>query len=993
MEKAKTYWDSLSIKQKDHFLKDHKSEIKRSSWLSWLGKDFDSLPDNAKKVISKHVEEGLYKSGGSFTEFLEKAKKSAVKAGKSVKQSAESLSKTAKSKYSETKKAVNEKVKDQKRKIALDVLDETKDKVKDNKYKMTLKGAEQIIKEKYAKGGTLESMEKQLPILELQNVNGYKAYYDAKKTLEKANKEHDNTFQSKKVIDNYSQLLLQAKETYKNNLQKHLGEKMALGGGIDNERLMMDLKDIKLKYPKAKVSYTFAKDKSGKGYVITAKENGKVVYSSYKMALGGGVGNDQLNVVFSRQDVFQKAKDFYENESAFYPSDVNDEFRTFVFDIENGEDAITEYYLDQELQGTDLDGYYFEIADKMATGGGVGNFSFSDEEMSKNELDKIKNAKPGDIVNVKLKWMPNKKVSVKVLTSFKQINPDLYEEVYIAYCNYDGNLEVISLDYSEKTAFIGGDWDDEINNLEILKIAKKYNLKHHLMKDGGMMATGGGVGKINVDDLKRAEKLLGAKKVREINAMSMNELEDELLYAKNTLEMIEESGSFQYDRQSFLDAIKIVVSAKLNKMAKGSNIKKVDLFEHYELIPNNIQEILDKYEQDFQDGNYEGLANALKEVEQEGYTFEYYLDGQAYALRPIGVKVEELEGYEKYAKGGHFENENREMVLNNNKQIAHHTKELQDAVKGKKVPAWVVAKVNRSASDLSDATHYMEGQSEQYAKGSNVKRKKITLEEIYNALKNSPNFKKVELRDSKYTSTGKEIYILSKLVAPPEDDLNQGSIDEFIIAYFGEELTIIYLPNGYDQEVKTIDEIIDFTRANEVVDTIKEPRVYYSVELDSSEDQDYEFETRSEAFSFARKKEKEGYTVTDVSKYIENFATRSYNREADLLDAFNTYSFNLRLSSGNTGRSSGGSWIINPNPFKWRKGSNVSSNWTNMLSPDEVEFACSVMNRIVKPGAYIDNENLKHSNKYELAKAINSNMSIFSDEGKKLALSLISKLN
>jgi hypothetical protein len=53
--------------------------------------------------------------------------------------------------------------------------------------------------------------------------------------------------------------------------------------------------------------------------------------------------------------------------------------------------------------------------------------------------------------------------------------------------------------------------------------------------------------------------------------------------------------------------------------------------------------------------------------------------------------------------------ENAEMVLNNNKQIAHHTKELESAVKGKNVPAWVVAKVNRSATDLSDATHYLEG--------------------------------------------------------------------------------------------------------------------------------------------------------------------------------------------------------------------------------------------------------------------------------------------
>lgn len=75
-----------------------------------------------------------------------------------------------------------------------------------------------------------------------------------------------------------------------------------------------------------------------------------------------------------------------------------------------------------------------------------------------------------------------------------------------------------------------------------------------------------------------------------------------------------------------------------------------------------------------------------------------------------------------YAKGGGVESENKEMVLNNNEQIAHHTKEMNEAVKGSKyVPAWVVAKVNRSASDLSDATHYMEGQGKKYAEGGGVK--------------------------------------------------------------------------------------------------------------------------------------------------------------------------------------------------------------------------------------------------------------------------------
>ena len=94
-----------------------------------------------------------------------------------------------------------------------------------------------------------------------------------------------------------------------------------------------------------------------------------------------------------------------------------------------------------------------------------------------------------------------------------------------------------------------------------------------------------------------------------------------------------------------------VVNFKLDKFKEGG---MVDLFEDYKNIPPNIQEILDKYSEDFKDGNYEGLAKALKEVEANGYTFEYYLDGSAYGLRPLGVPLSDLEGFEEeeFAKGG-----------------------------------------------------------------------------------------------------------------------------------------------------------------------------------------------------------------------------------------------------------------------------------------------------------------------------------------------------
>jgi hypothetical protein len=79
---------------------------------------------------------------------------------------------------------------------------------------------------------------------------------------------------------------------------------------------------------------------------------------------------------------------------------------------------------------------------------------------------------------------------------------------------------------------------------------------------------------------------------------------------------------------------------KGSKYKNGGGIDEegINLFEDYENIPENVQNILDKYEEDFEDGNYEGLSKATTDLEKIGYTFEYGLDGGAYDLRPIGTK-------------------------------------------------------------------------------------------------------------------------------------------------------------------------------------------------------------------------------------------------------------------------------------------------------------------------------------------------------------------
>jgi hypothetical protein len=89
-------------------------------------------------------------------------------------------------------------------------------------------------------------------------------------------------------------------------------------------------------------------------------------------------------------------------------------------------------------------------------------------------------------------------------------------------------------------------------------------------------------------------------------------------------------------------------------MADGGETEEgVDLFEDYENIPSNVQEVLDKYSDAFEDGDYRKLEKANNELKKIGYTFEYGLDGEAYDLRKIGQRGKMDE--DEYAKGGELQ--------------------------------------------------------------------------------------------------------------------------------------------------------------------------------------------------------------------------------------------------------------------------------------------------------------------------------------------------
>jgi len=72
----------------------------------------------------------------------------------------------------------------------------------------------------------------------------------------------------------------------------------------------------------------------------------------------------------------------------------------------------------------------------------------------------------------------------------------------------------------------------------------------------------------------------------------------------------------------------------------------------------------------------------------------------------------------KFKEGGSIEKENKEMIDSQTIEARHHVEELSKILtKKNKIEPWVVAKMERATTDLSDVTHYLEGKKMVYGGG------------------------------------------------------------------------------------------------------------------------------------------------------------------------------------------------------------------------------------------------------------------------------------
>jgi hypothetical protein len=128
-------------------------------------------------------------------------------------------------------------------------------------------------------------------------------------------------------------------------------------------------------------------------------------------------------------------------------------------------------------------------------------------------------------------------------------------------------------------------------------------------------------------------------------------------------------------------------------------------------------------------------------------------------------------GDQLFADGGKVDNGNVEMVMSNTKAIEHHAQELKKLVDmNTPIEAWVVAKLERAETDLSDVTHYIDGlKSAKFEDGGEVEGHDVEI--FFNT--------KDKVADPYTVIVDGSVYSMSGTTGPYSVNLYVGEIDEF----------------------------------------------------------------------------------------------------------------------------------------------------------------------------------------------------------------------
>jgi predicted ABC-type ATPase len=254
-------------------------------------------------------------------------------------------------------------------------------------------------------------------------------------------------------------------------------------------------------------------------------------------------------------------------------------------------------------------------------------------------------------------------------------------------------------------------------------VTNEMNGIMEILDSKGVIAHANSIGGYDIDSLNSAIILLKREGYRVFESQDENrtlsgmDIEDFYEWMNSDNVIKNRDGSYSTQDSNFRNRIGSIDELKRyykrefgGSYAYGGKVAKVgepyDSMTKYQLekelnkLNEKISLLRNKY------GSYE--AEEITEIHKETDKIITLLYGENFS--GVGRKY-------YYSKGGKVDS-NFEMVKSQAKELMHHSKELMQVLKKHPhIEAWVVAKIERATTDLSDVTHYLDGT---FAKGGEV---------------------------------------------------------------------------------------------------------------------------------------------------------------------------------------------------------------------------------------------------------------------------------
>lgn len=300
---AKQLWEAWTPENRVHFLLDHAVEFfelmgdnytKSSNGFAVLS--YDALPSPIKKSVLIHHAQGMYRTGGSIaSRFWNTTKKHTKTAFEKSKELAGKGYEKTKAGLSQAKAYTEKKIHDQKKNIALDVLDETRGKVDSKHDSRLLNQAANFVEDIYAGGGEISDK-----LDTLYKKYSEKDYWGTKAVKENKLKEWElalskgdknaEKFTRQDIIDTYEKMDRAGFDYMVNKIKTRIDEKNTkeLKSGIRyDQKLSQDI-------------YELFTGKSLKG--MNNKQLGEYFDQTYGTSMAGGGGADEGVDLFEDYD-------------------------------------------------------------------------------------------------------------------------------------------------------------------------------------------------------------------------------------------------------------------------------------------------------------------------------------------------------------------------------------------------------------------------------------------------------------------------------------------------------------------------------------------------------------------------------------------------------------------------------------------------------------------------------------------------------------------